>query len=130
MKKLFIISAIIILSGFTVSAQNIVPAEDAAKHIGKKVIVCDEVYNTKLENRTTFLYLGGDYPHQLLTIMIKSTDISKFKGYPEVDYRGKDICVTGVVVNYKGKPKIVVSSPKQIKIVMVDSPVKQKALVN
>jgi hypothetical protein len=130
MKNLFIISAIIILSGFTASAQKLIAAKDAAKHTGKKVTVCDEVYNTKLEKRTTFLYLGGDYPNQLLTIMIKSTDISKFKGYPEVDFKGKEICVTGVIVNDKGKPQIVVSRPKQIKIVMVDSPVKQNARVN
>jgi micrococcal nuclease len=130
MKNLFIISAIIILSGFTVSAQNIVPAEDAAKHTGKKVTVCNEVYNTKLENRTTFLYLGGDYPHQLLTIVIRNADIGKFKWYPEVDFKGKEICVTGVIVNDKGKPQIVVSRPKQIKIVMVDSPVKQNSRVN
>jgi micrococcal nuclease len=129
MKHLIIISAILI-SSFTTSAQKLVAAKDAAKHIGKKITICDKVYNTKLESGVTWLYLGGDYPHQLLTVMIKSTGISKFKGYAEADYRGKDICVTGVVVNYKGKPKIVVSSPKQIKIVMVDSPVKQKALVN
>jgi hypothetical protein len=129
MKHLIIISAILI-SSFTPSSQKLVAAKDAAKYIGKKVTICDKVYSTKPEGRVTCLYLGGDYPNQLLAVMIKDGAGSKFKGKPEIDFRGKDVCVTGVVVNDKGKPEIAVSSPKQIKIVMVDSPVKQKALVN
>jgi hypothetical protein len=48
--------------------------------------------------------------------VIKGEDRSKFKGQPEVDYKDKNICVTGVLVDFKGKPEIVVSDPSQIKI--------------
>lgn len=47
-----------------------------------------------------------------------------------MDFKGKDICVTGVVINDKGKPDIVVTDPKQIKPYMVDSPVKQQSSLN
>jgi hypothetical protein len=36
---------------------------------------------------------------------------------PEDDYRDKQVRVTGLVKEYKGKPEIVVSDPSQIEIV-------------
>jgi hypothetical protein len=126
MKHLLIISAAIVLSIFKAWGQNTVPAEDAAKNMGKKVRICERVYDTKLESgsNTTLLYLGGDYPNQLLTVMIKGRDRDKFKGQPEIDFKGKDICVKGVVTDDKDKPEIVVTNPKQIETIMIDTPVK------
>ncbi|HEY4194376.1 MAG TPA: hypothetical protein VGM63_02495 [Mucilaginibacter sp.] len=127
MKNLFIISAFILVSVFKVSAQDIVPAKYAAKHVGHKVTICDKIFNTGSNSEATSLYLAGDYPNQLLTIIIKTGDLAKFKGHPANDLKGKEICVTGVVTLNKGKAEITVSSPNQIKPFMVDSPVgKQK----
>jgi micrococcal nuclease len=56
--------------------------------------------------------------------MIPGNARTKFTGRPEVDYNGKDVCVTGVVVDYRGKPEIVVNSPKQLKVVLTDNTVK------
>ena len=130
MKHLFTISAIILLSIFRVSAQGIVPAKYALKHIGKKVTICDKVYSVNSNSNATLLYLGGDYPEQLLTIIIKAGDLAKFKGHPGTDFKGKDIYVTGVIVSDKGKAQIVVSNPRQIKLLLVDSPVKPIQRVN
>jgi hypothetical protein len=123
MKNLFVVSAFILVSFLKVSAQDIVPAKYAAKHVGQKVTICDKVFNTGINSEATSLYLAGDYPDQLLTIIIKTRDLDKFKGHPVNDFKGKEICVTGVVTINKGKAEIVVSSPKQIKHFMVDSPV-------
>ncbi len=128
MKRLFIVAAFILLSSFTLLAQNnIVPAKYALKHIGHEVTICDKVYSSEPTSNQTLLYLGGDNPKQLLTVIIKATDIAKFKGHPETDFNGKDVCITGVVTNNKGKAEIVVTDPKQIKPYMVDNPVKQKS---
>ena len=62
----------------------------------------------------TLLNLGGNYPNQLLTIMIPGKDRDKFKEKPEEVYKGKAVCVTGKIVDYKGKPEIVVSDPGQL----------------
>ncbi|MGZ3766265.1 MAG: hypothetical protein ACXVB0_03575 [Mucilaginibacter sp.] len=129
MKNIVIISTIILLSIFKAFAQ-IVPAKDAPKHIGKKVTICDMVYGTSSSAEATQLFLGGDYPHQLLTITIKAGDRAKFKGNPEIDFKGKDLCVTGVITNDKGKPQIVVRALKQIQIIMIDAPIKQIPRVN
>src|ERR1700760_1577456 len=120
MKNLFIISAFILVSIFKVSAQDIVPAKSAAKHKGEKVTICDKVFNTANDPEATSLYLGADLPEQLLTIIIKKGDLAKFKGHPANDLKGKEICVTGVVIINKGKAEIIVSNPKQIKPFMVD----------
>jgi hypothetical protein len=123
MKHLFTILAIALLTIFQVYAQGIVPAKNAAKHTGQKVTICDKVYSTGSKSNATLLYLGGDYPHQLLTVVVKTSDLAKFKGHPITDLKGKDVCVTGVVINNKGKSEIAVNSPQQLKMMLVDSPV-------
>jgi hypothetical protein len=123
MKHIFIIAAITILFISRISAQNIIPAKNAAKYFGHKIKVCDKVYGSSHTSDGTLLYLGEEYPKQVLTLIIKTSDLAKFKGRPDVDFKGKDICITGVVVNDKGKPEIVVTDPKQIKPYLVDSPV-------
>jgi len=52
----------------------------------------------------------------LLTVVIKGEDRSKFTGQPEVDFKGKAVCVTGTIIDYKGKPEMVLSDPKDIKL--------------
>lgn len=126
MKHLLIIPALIIITAFKVSAQGIVPAKNAAKHIGQKVTICDRVYSVVSNSNETILYLGGDQPNQLLTVIIKSSTRAKFKGDPEKDFKGKDICVTGFIVKDKGKPGIVINEPRQIKPLFLDSPVGKK----
>ena len=127
MKNLLIISAFILLPITRVAAQHIVPAKYAVKHAGQKVKICDKVYSTDNSAEATLLYLGGDHPGQLLTIIIKAPDLAKFKEHFLTDLKGKDICVTGIVTIVRGRPEIIVHSPKQIRPFMVDSPVgKQK----
>jgi hypothetical protein len=89
MKNLISISLILVSSIFTASAQTRVAAKNAAKYTGRKVTICDKVYGAKVENGTTLLYLGGDYPKQLLTVMIKNG--AQFKGKPDIEFKGKDI---------------------------------------
>jgi DNA/RNA endonuclease YhcR with UshA esterase domain len=35
---------------------------------------------------------------------------------PETEYKGKHICVTGKIAEYRGAPEIVADAPKQIRI--------------
>jgi micrococcal nuclease len=118
MKKIFLLVSIIGLFAIKASAQTIVPAKDAAKHIGEKVTICDKIWSTKFLDQAniTFLDMGGYNPNQLLTIVIKGEDRSKFKGKPEDDYKGRTVYVTGTLVDYKGKPEIVVTGPDQLKM--------------
>jgi hypothetical protein len=127
MKRLFLLAVTIMLLLIKVSAQT-VPAKDALKHTGKKVTICDKVYGVKITDnkKEAALYLGGDYPNQLVTVIAIGDDQVNAKNRSEADYKGKDICVTGIIVNNKGKAQITVTEPKQVRYILIDGPVKQK----
>ena len=64
--------------------------------------------------KPTFLNFDHKYPDHTFTVVIFGEDRAKF-GTPEKDYLDKDICVTGKIEDYNGKPQIVISEPGQIK---------------
>jgi len=53
------------------------------------------------------------YPNEVFTAVIFVSSRPKF-GTPETTFRGKCVCVTGQVRNYRGKPEIIVSDPSQL----------------
>lgn len=130
MKKIILVNVFALFFAFTASAQKVISASDAAKHINEKVTICEKVFSSKLitPSNMTFLDLGGFHPNELLTVVIKGEDRSKFKDAPDEYFKGRNICVTGIVIDYKGKPEIVVSDPGQIKISLQDNtiPVEKK----
>jgi len=52
-------------------------------------------------------------PHAPFTVVIYGDNRSKF-GTPETSLRGKRICVTGQISDYRGKPEIVLTDPNQL----------------
>lgn len=123
MKKLVILGLFSLIMIGTASAQTVIAAREAAKHIGDSVTVTDKIFGGKLftPSNLTLLDMGGYNPNQLLTIMIAGADRGKFKGQPEVDYKGKEVTVTGKLILYKNKPEIVITDPKQLKPVLTDN---------
>jgi len=122
MKKLPLLTTFIVLLAFTASAQTTVPVKNAAKHIGETVIVCDKVFSGKqVPSSNTTLLSIGDNPNQELTIMIPAAYRNKFKGNPEIDYIGRDVIIKGKLVNNNGKPGIVITDPRQLKVVLIDN---------
>lgn len=118
MKKLLFSTALVLATALYARAQTTIPAKEAAKHIGETVTITDKLFGGKFFDNTkmTLLDIGGSNPNQALTIMIPGADKSKFKGSPEVDYKGKTITVTGKVIDYKGKPEIIINDPAQLKL--------------
>jgi len=84
---------------------------------GETATVCGVVASAKFEanarSQPTLLDLGKSYPHAVFTAVIYGNDRSKF-GTPEASFRGKRICVTGHISNYRGKPEIVLTDPSQL----------------
>lgn len=118
MKKIFTLLTAGLLYTFYTTAQTKVPIEEASKHIGETVTICDKVYGAKFletsKTQPTFLDLGGNVPNQKLTIVISFDDRKNFTGKPEETFVGKNVCVTGKLVDYKGKPEIIVTRPEDI----------------
>lgn len=117
MKKL----GLVLLIGFAsvkTFAQTTVDIKDVAKHMGENVTICDKIYGGKFISGggITLLNMGGVHPNELLTLLIKGDDRKKFKGNPEEDLKDKKVCVTGTLIDYKGKPEIIITDPAQIKV--------------
>jgi micrococcal nuclease len=69
-----------------------------------------------MTEQPTSLHLGKPYPNQVFTVLIWGSDRSKFEKPLETLYSGKEICVTGMIKSYQGRPEIIVKEPGQIKI--------------
>jgi micrococcal nuclease len=118
MKKLIVFTAFLMQIGSITSAQTSIAAKDASKHLNETVTITDKIYSTKLiqNSKMVLLDLGGAHPHEYLTVVIKGENRSKFNDKPEEYYKGKQVIVTGKVIDYKGKPEIIVNSPDELKI--------------
>ena len=102
----------------SVRAEKTLTATEAKGHIGEQATVCGKVVSTRYAEDSrgspTFLNFDQPYPNQIFTLLIWGSDRSKF-GDPETSYRGKRICVTGKISDYKGVPEIVANGPSQVK---------------
>jgi len=114
--KRLIVSAVLCLYAFSPSAATVSP-EDAASHVGESATVCGIVASAKFATgsraQPTFLDLGKPYPNSAFTAVIFGDDRAKF-GTPETTLRGKRICVTGQIRDYRGKPEIILNDPSQL----------------
>lgn len=117
MKKIISALALLMFSAFAYAQQEI-KVEDAAKHEGDSVKICTKIYGGRYfensNNTPTLLNAGDKYPNAPLTIVIFGANRAAFKNKPEEYYPGKDICVTGKIVMYKGKPEIILTDESQI----------------
>jgi DNA/RNA endonuclease YhcR with UshA esterase domain len=127
MKPVVLISAFIMLIASSCSAQKKIAARNAVNHSGETVMICDKVYSAEAVKgeSTTLLYLGSE-TGEYLTVLIKVPGNSKFKWHPETDFKGRAVCITGKVVDYKGKPAIYVTDASQVKLDLADNTIKSK----
>lgn len=87
-----------------------VKLEDLKNAIGKTVNVRGKVYSSKDIGSMVLVNLGASYPNQLLTLALKGK--AKELGN-QLD--NKTITVEGEVIDYKGKPEIIITDPAKIK---------------
>jgi len=64
-------------------------------------------------SQPTFLDLDRPYPNSPFTAVIFGSDRAKF-GTPDTALRGKRVCVTGQIRDYRGKPEIILNDPGQL----------------
>lgn len=112
--KNFSLLIIAVFACYFAKSQTMVLAKDAGQYLGKTVTICDSVYSAKALDKLTLINLGGAFPKELVTIVINKEDVAKFTSEPLSMFLGNNICVTGVVSDFKGKKQIVVTDPKQI----------------
>lgn len=103
--------------GRTTYAPITLSATDAKDHVGETATVCGTVASTRhlaaSRGSPTFLNLDKPYPNHEFTVVIWGANRANF-GEPEKDFKDKEICVTGTIETYRGKPQIVAKAAKDI----------------
>ena len=84
---------------------------DLSQLIGEEVTTTGKVYGHKDLGSMILVDVGAPYPDQLLTVVLKGVAM---KANPNLD--GKTIKVQGKIINYKGKPEMVVTDTGNIAI--------------
>jgi S1/P1 Nuclease len=87
-----------------------IQAEDAPLHIGETVKICAKAYEHKEMGSMVLVNMGAGYPTQLLTLVLRN-DTKKIAD----DIDNKLICVSGNLLEYKGKPEIIITDAAQVK---------------
>jgi DNA/RNA endonuclease YhcR with UshA esterase domain len=120
MNKLILAAFLFITSSISLSAQTKITPDEAAKHIGDSVTVCGKIFGGKYfdrgENKITLLNMGAAYPQSPLTIVIEPDSRKNFSNKPEEFYTDKQVCITGVVKEYKGKPQIIIAKEADVEV--------------
>lgn len=120
MLKSFILILPALYISLCISAQNKITIGEASKHVGQVVTICDNIYEGKFleksKTQPTFLEMGDTFSKHKITILIRFSDRKNFFEKPETYYPKKDVCTTGKVIKFKGKPHLLISKPTQIQI--------------
>ena len=99
--------------------QQSLTAAQAKDHLNERATVCGVVASANFAQRSnrqpTFLNLDKPHPGAIFTALIWGDDRPKF-GQPEVELKGKRICVTGLIEDYKGTPEIILREKAQLKL--------------
>jgi DNA/RNA endonuclease YhcR with UshA esterase domain len=110
------IVALLASTAISFAASSLKPNE-AARHVGEQATVCGMVasatYARGSRGSPTFLNLGKPFPDHIFTAVIWGSDRARFP-YPPESLEGEEICVSGRISEYRGKPQIKVTSPSQI----------------
>ena len=118
MKKLVLLLAAVLFT-WHLWAQNTVPADSLSNYEGQLIRVCATVTGTHVstgKSETTFINFGEPFPKHSFSLVIFQKDAESFSYKPAEFLDGKNICITGKVKLFKGKPEIIVYNEKQIRV--------------
>jgi len=103
--------------GAAMAQTNLLPYISAAKatnYMGVQVVVTDNVVQVAIRPTVVLLNLNKSYPDSPLTCVIRRRDTNQF---PDVEsYLGKRVEVSGRIIDYQGRPEIILTSINQITI--------------
>jgi DNA/RNA endonuclease YhcR with UshA esterase domain len=119
--KVVITSAALNMWAFSANAAISISPTDAVANVGRTATVCGMVASADYEigtraNPTFLTVVNPDQPSpdRTLTAVIFGHDRAKF-GAPEMTMQGQRICVTGHISFFRGRPEMILSTPKQVR---------------
>ncbi len=90
---------------------SIISINEINNHIGEQVTVCTKMFGFKCFGSMTLVNMGANYPDQLLTIVLKGDLKEEYK-----EFGTNQLCISGKLLTYRGKPQIIVTDYNQVKI--------------
>ena len=97
-----------------------IPSTQAAAHVGERGTVCGPVVDTRYatgsKGKPTFLNFDRAYPNHTFVVVIWDSDRGNFPARPESHYKGKEVCATGLIESYQGKPEIIARAENQLEV--------------
>lgn len=107
---------LLLLAAFALSTKAQMSPKFAKDYVGKIATVCGKVMGTHVtKSGKVLINFGAEYPNELFTVVIMEEDTGKFTEYKPAEFPyNKRVCVRGRIVDYKGKPEIIVKNPSQI----------------
>lgn len=114
--------ALLLICFIASNAQKEIRLEELKEHIGYSVKVQGKISGVignsgSTNQKPTFIYVGGNYPKQMLTIFISPDVRSKLQVTPLWSDVGNIVWVSGKVKKYKGNTLIVITDPRQLDII-------------
>lgn len=93
----------------TAGPAKVIDVKDAASHLNETVSITAKVYGMKDVSSMILVNVGAAYPDSPLTVVLRG-DVKALSS--SID--GQTITVTGQVIDYKGKPEIVVTDKSNL----------------
>ena len=94
-----------------VTGTTVVKLEEVKNYTGKNVTVSGKAFSSRDIGSMVLVNLGAAYPNQMLTLALKGD--AKALG---MGMEGKEVTITGQVIDYRGKPEIIVTDPVMLTI--------------
>jgi hypothetical protein len=117
MKKIFALFPIAILFTILSFGQTKINAEEASKHYGETVTICDRIYGVELvENARAHpaIKVGNAARKSRLSVLLSVESLQKLTEQGKNSIINKNVCITGKVIQNHGVPEILVSRPDEI----------------
>jgi DNA/RNA endonuclease YhcR with UshA esterase domain len=99
-------------------------AAEAKKHIGSEAVVTGKVAEVYKSEKVVHLNLEKAFPDHPFTVVIFATKTNLFGDFDK--FKGKSVEVTGKVVDYRGKPEIVIETTNQLQVVEAPTEAEKK----
>ena len=111
-----VITAFLFLSFSKQAEAQIYSTSEAVYHLEEYAKVKGTVYEVYISRKgTIFLDIDGNYPNNPFSGVIFNSYAPNFTNVKK--YEGKEVVISGKIKKYKGKAEIIITTPKQIKII-------------
>ena len=87
-----------------------ISADNANQYIGTNQKVCGQIVEVKNFSKGQYLNFNKNFPNQPFTLVIWNSDLANLEKIEPY----KELCVTGLIFSYKGKPQMQIKSHNQI----------------